>query len=76
MIDRLLRDLHSRQASRARVRRRRGARIGLQLPARMGWRDVIVIGVLASVGFTVALFFATAAVGPGPTFRSSRWVRS
>ena len=41
--------------------------IGLHLPARMGWRDVLVIGVLASVGFTVALFFATAAVGPGPT---------
>jgi Na+:H+ antiporter, NhaA family len=41
--------------------------IGLHLPARMGWRDVIVVGVLASVGFTVALFFATAAVGAGPT---------
>ena len=41
--------------------------IGLHVPARMGWRDVIVIGVLASIGFTVALFFATAAVGPGPT---------
>jgi len=41
--------------------------IGLHLPARMGWRDVIVIGLVASVGFTVALFFATAAVGPGPT---------
>ena len=41
--------------------------IGLHLPARMGWRDVMVIGVLASVGFTVALFFATAAVGAGPT---------
>jgi hypothetical protein len=26
-----------------------------------------VLGVIASVGFTVALFFATAAVGPGPT---------
>jgi NhaA family Na+:H+ antiporter len=33
----------------------------------MGWRDVAVVGVLASVGFTVALFFATAAVGAGPT---------
>jgi len=41
--------------------------IGLHLPFRMGWRDVIVLGAVASVGFTVALFFATAAVGPGPT---------
>jgi Na+/H+ antiporter NhaA len=41
--------------------------IGLHLPFRMGWRDVFVIGLVASVGFTVALFFATAAVGPGPT---------
>jgi NhaA family Na+:H+ antiporter len=41
--------------------------VGLHLPARMGWRDVFVLGVLASVGFTVALFFATATVGPGPT---------
>jgi Na+:H+ antiporter, NhaA family len=41
--------------------------IGLHLPVRMGWRDVIVVGFIASVGFTVALFFATAAVGPGPT---------
>ena len=41
--------------------------VGLHLPARIGWRDVVVIGLLASVGFSVALFFATAAVGPGPT---------
>ena len=41
--------------------------VGLHLPARMDWRDVIVIGLIASIGFTVALSFATAAVGPGPT---------
>jgi Na+:H+ antiporter, NhaA family len=40
---------------------------GLHLPAPMDWRDLIVVGLIASVGFTVALFFATAAVGPGPT---------
>jgi len=33
----------------------------------MGWRQLTVLGLIASVGFTVALFFATAAVGPGPT---------
>jgi NhaA family Na+:H+ antiporter len=41
--------------------------LGLQLPTGIGWRDLIVLGIVASVGFTVALVFATAAVGPGPT---------
>lgn len=40
---------------------------GLHLPAGIGWRQLTVIGVVASVGFTVALFFATASIGPGPT---------
>ena len=40
---------------------------GLHLPAGIGWRDLTVLGIAASVGFTVALVFATAAVGPGPT---------
>jgi Na+:H+ antiporter, NhaA family len=33
----------------------------------VGWREVIVLGLVTAIGFTVALFFATAAVGPGPT---------
>jgi Na+:H+ antiporter, NhaA family len=41
--------------------------IGLHLPKGVGWREVAVVGLIASVGFTVALFFATATVGPGPT---------
>jgi NhaA family Na+:H+ antiporter len=41
--------------------------IGLHLPPGMGWRQLTVLGLIAGVGFTVALFFATAAVGPGPT---------
>jgi NhaA family Na+:H+ antiporter len=41
--------------------------IGLHLPPGMGWRQLTVLGLIASVGFTVALYFATAAVGPGPT---------
>jgi NhaA family Na+:H+ antiporter len=39
---------------------------GLKLPARFDWRDVIVVGCAAGIGFTVALFFATAAFPPGP----------
>lgn len=39
---------------------------GLQLPQRLHWRDLIVVGCAAGIGFTVALFFATAAFPPGP----------
>jgi NhaA family Na+:H+ antiporter len=34
---------------------------GLHLPARVTWRDMTVVGIIAAIGFTVALFFATAA---------------
>jgi NhaA family Na+:H+ antiporter len=39
---------------------------GLHLPAHLGWKDVVVVGCAAGIGFTVALFFATAAFPPGP----------
>jgi NhaA family Na+:H+ antiporter len=38
---------------------------GLKLPADVGWRDVAVVGCAAGIGFTVALFFATASFPPG-----------
>ena len=34
---------------------------GLDRPRGVTWRDLTVVGILASIGFTVALFFATAA---------------
>ena len=34
---------------------------GLHLPRHVSWRDMTVVGITASIGFTVALFFATAA---------------
>jgi Na+:H+ antiporter, NhaA family len=34
---------------------------GLQLPRGVTWRDLAVVGIIAGIGFTVALFFATAA---------------
>jgi len=40
--------------------------LGLHLPQRLTWRDVVVVGFAAAIGFTVALFFATAAFPPGP----------
>ena len=42
------------------------AACGLPLPRRVGWRDVIVVALTSSIGFTSALFFATAAIPPGP----------
>jgi NhaA family Na+:H+ antiporter len=39
---------------------------GFTLPARIGVRDLAVIGLAAAIGFTVALFFVTAAWPVGP----------
>ena len=39
---------------------------GFRLPQRLAWQDVIVVGCAAGIGFTVALFFATAAFPTGP----------
>ena len=38
---------------------------GLHKPVGVTWRDMIVLGIIAGIGFTVALFFATAAFPPG-----------
>jgi NhaA family Na+:H+ antiporter len=35
--------------------------VGLRKPQGVTWSDLAVVGILASIGFTVALFFATAA---------------
>ena len=40
--------------------------LGLHLPHRVGWREVIVVGFISTIGFTMALFVATGALGPGP----------
>jgi NhaA family Na+:H+ antiporter len=40
-------------------------RVGLQRPAGLGWVDVTLVGLMAGIGFTVALFFTTAAFEPG-----------
>ena len=41
--------------------------LGLHLPRRIGWRELLVVGFVSTIGFTAALFFATASVGAGPT---------
>jgi Na+:H+ antiporter, NhaA family len=40
-------------------------RFGFRRARGLGWSDVLVLGTLAGIGFTVALFFATAAFTPG-----------
>jgi NhaA family Na+:H+ antiporter len=46
--------------------------LGLHLPHRIGWRELVVVGLISSIGFTVALFFAAAVVGPGPVLSALR----
>jgi Na+:H+ antiporter, NhaA family len=43
-----------------------GMGAGLHLPHRVTWKHLVVVGFVTSVGFTMALFFSTAAIGPGP----------
>lgn len=45
---------------------------GLHKPAGVSWRDLIVTGVIAGIGFTVALFFATAAFPSGPLLEQTK----
>jgi len=39
---------------------------GLHLPRRIGWREIVVIALASSTGFTIALFFATGLLSNGP----------
>jgi len=43
-----------------------GVLLGLSAPGGLRYREMVVVGVVAGIGFTVALFFATAAFPPGP----------
>jgi NhaA family Na+:H+ antiporter len=42
-----------------------GRALSLELPGVLRWQDVVVVGLVAAIGFTVALFFATAAFPAG-----------
>jgi NhaA family Na+:H+ antiporter len=45
---------------------------GLHLPAGLRPRDLLVVGITAGIGFTVALFFATASFPPGETLQQAK----
>jgi Na+:H+ antiporter, NhaA family len=42
-----------------------GTALGLHLPRGVRWRDIVTLGFISAAGFTMALFFATATIGPG-----------
>ena len=42
-----------------------GVAVGLRIPGSLSFRALVLLGVTAGIGFTVALFFATAAFPPG-----------
>jgi Na+:H+ antiporter, NhaA family len=45
---------------------------GFRLPGRLTYLQLVVIGLTAAIGFTVALFFATAAFPPGSTLEQAK----
>lgn len=49
-----------------------GERVGLQRPPALTMPALITLGVAAGIGFTVALFFATAAYAPGPVLDQAK----
>jgi NhaA family Na+:H+ antiporter len=46
--------------------------MGARLPPRAGWGDLLLVGIVASIGFTVSLFFATAAFPDGPALAQTK----
>lgn len=46
--------------------------MGLHPPVGTGARDLAVLGITTAIGFTMTLFFATAALGPGPLLMELR----
>ena len=45
---------------------------GLHLPRAIGWRELIVIGLVSSIGFALSLFFASATLGVGQVLNETR----
>ena len=46
--------------------------LGLRRPDGVTWRDLTVLGMIAGIGFTVALFFSTAAFAEGPLLEQAK----
>lgn len=46
--------------------------VGLHRPSGITWRDMLVVGLAAAIGFTVSLFFATAAFPSGHLLQETK----
>jgi len=49
-----------------------GIKLGLRAPGGLTFGHLLVVGVAAAIGFTVALFFTTAAFEPGPVLDEAK----
>lgn len=48
-----------------------GTKLGVtQLPRGVGWAEVMLVGLVAGIGFTMSLFIASLAFEPGPTLET------
>jgi NhaA family Na+:H+ antiporter len=46
--------------------------VGLHLPRHIGWRELLVIALATSSGFSIALFFATGLLATGPVLAAAK----
>ncbi len=49
-----------------------GTKLGLRAPGGLSYGHTLIVGVAAGIGFTVALFFTTAAFAPGPVLDEAK----
>jgi len=49
-----------------------GLLAGLHLPKHVGWRELLVVALAASAGFSIALFFATGLLATGPVLAETK----
>src|SRR4029077_18107682 len=48
------------------------AAAGIHLPRQMCWRELLVVALSVSSGFSIALFFATGLIATGPMLASAK----
>ena len=49
-----------------------GRALGLHFPFHMDWRHASLVAILSAIGFTMMLFFAAIAIGPGPVLAETK----
>ena len=61
-----------RTAARHAGRDRLALAAGLHLPRHIGWRELLVVALATSTGFSIALFFATGVLATGPVLSAAK----